>query len=203
MTLTDWVKMNKKIIAVSVLIAVLFVSAIAGTLSYYNNILAYQNNEIANLTSQISKLNGIIANYPTVNLTAHLAVHELLGNESKDYNGKPTPIPYNYLYITGSVSNSGKGTAYNVGLHVVAYDAFSNGTLDINTTFPLSGGIYGSDAGTDAFALKNYGGYNQVLGVVDGEQTVFISSEPYPDLSILHQSTISNWTITPVWTNTA
>ncbi len=194
--------MNKKIIAISVLIvAVLFVSAIAGAMSYYNNKLAYQNNEIANLTSQISKLTGIIANYPTVNLTAHLGVHELLGNESKDYNGNPTPIPYNYLYITGTVTNSGKGTAYNVGLHVVAYDAFSNGTLDINATFPLSGGIRGSDAATDAFALKNYGGYNQVLGVVDGEQTVSIGSDSYPDLSILHEGTVSNWTITPVWTN--
>jgi len=192
--------MDKKIITISVLIAVLFVSAIAGTMSYYNNKLAYQNNEIANLTSQISKLNGIIANYPTVNLTAHLAVHELLGNESKDYNGKPTPIPYNYLYITGSVTNSGKGTAYNVGLHVVAYDAFSNGTLDINTTFPL-GGIFGSDAATDAFALKNYGSYNLVLGVEDGEQTVIIGSDSYPDLSILHEGTVSDWIITPVWTN--
>jgi hypothetical protein len=196
--------MNKKIIAVSFLIvAILFVSAFAGTISYYNNKIASQNNEIANLTSQIAKLNGVIANYPTANLTAHLVVTELLGNESND-NGKPTPIPYNYLYIDGSVSNSGKGTAYNAGLHVVAYDAFSNGTLDINTTVPLSGGIYGTDAATDAFVLENYGSYNQVFGVVDGEQTVIIGfAQPFHSttLSILHEDTVSNWTITPVWTN--
>ena len=149
---------NKKIITSFLLVVILFVSAVAGTISYYNNKIVSQNNEIANLTSQISKLNGIITNYPTANLTARLLVAELLGNESNS-NGKPTPIPYNYLFIDGSVSNSGKGTAYNVGLHVVAYDAFSNGTLDINTTVPLSGGIYGTDATTDAFVFENYGSF--------------------------------------------
>ena len=60
--------MNKKIvIAVSVLIAVLFVSAIAGTIVYYNAVvndrnskIASLNNQIANLTSQVSNLTAQI-----------------------------------------------------------------------------------------------------------------------------------------------
>jgi hypothetical protein len=68
--------MNKKIIAVSVLIAILFVSSIAVTISYYNGVvndknskiaslnsqILNQNNEITNLTNQITRLNNEIAN---------------------------------------------------------------------------------------------------------------------------------------------
>jgi hypothetical protein len=94
--------MNKKIIiAIAVLIvAVLFVSSIAGTIVYYNN-------KISKLNSQISKLNGIIANFPTAHLVASLGITEILGNESNEM-GTPTPVPFNYLYITGSVNNTEK-----------------------------------------------------------------------------------------------
>ena len=201
--------MNKKIIAVSFLIvAILFVSAFAETVLYYNN-------KISNLNRQISKLNVVIANFPTAKLVASLGVTEILGNNSNEM-GKPTPIPYNYLYITGSVNNAGEGTAYNAGLHVVAYNA--TGTLEINMTVPLSGGIFGSDNATNDFVLKTYGSYNPVLrvytsdysttlGVVDGEQVAYIGGasaslpESYGSLSILHEGTVTNWTVTPVWTN--
>ena len=179
--------MNKKIIiAIAVLIvAILFVSAIAETVFYYNN-------KISNLNSQISKLNAVIANFPTAHLVASLGIIEILGNESNEM-GYPTPIPYNYLYITGSVNNTGEGAALNVGLHVVAYNA--TGTLEINMTVPLNGGIYGTDNATNTFVLKNYGSSSRTLGVLDGEQIAYIG------ISILHEGTVSNWTVTPVWTN--
>jgi outer membrane murein-binding lipoprotein Lpp len=167
------------------IVAVLFVSAIAGTISYYNN-------KISNLNSQISKLNATIANLPTAHLAASLGIAEIPGNESNSM-GTPTPIPYNYLYITGQVTNTKEGTAYNAGLLVVAYDA--TGTLEINMTLPLSGGIFGTDNTTNGFVLKNYGYSNLTLGFLASEQTAYIG------ISILHEGTVTNWTATPVWTN--
>ena len=199
--------MNKKIILASVLIAVLFVSAIAATIFYYNS-------KISDLNSQISNLNNVIANIPTAHLVASLSITEMLGNDSNSM-GKPTPIPYNYLYITGSVNNTAEATAYNAGLHVVAYDA--TGTLEINMTVPLSGVIYGTDNATNTFVLHTYGSYdpvlkeyvsnfNPILGRVDGKQTYLIGGAPefYSALSltILHEGTVTDWTVTPVWTNT-
>jgi hypothetical protein len=181
--------MNKKIIiAIAVLIvAVLFVSSIAGTIVYYNN-------KISKLNSQISKLNGIIANFPTAHLVASLGITEILGNESNEM-GTPTPVPFNYLYITGSVNNTGEGAALNAGLKVVAYNATC--TLEINMTVPLCVGTFGADNATNAFILKNYGINNPAARtvVLDGEQTAYIG------ISIFHEGTVSNWTVTPVWTN--
>ncbi len=205
--------MSKKILALFFLAVTLFTSAIAGTIVYYNH-------KISDLNGQISKLNNVIANLPTAHLVASLGVTEILGNNSNAM-GTFTPIPYNYLYITGAVNNTGEGTAYNAGLHVVAYNAA--GTLEINMTFPLSGGIFGTDNATNAFVLKTYGSYNPVLrvytsgysttlGIVDGEQTFYIgeptayfgggASSYSGSLSILHEDIVTNWTVTPVWTNT-
>ncbi len=197
-------RISKKIMVMSVLIAVLFVGAIAGTIVYYNG-------EITKLNSQISRLNSFIANLPTAHLVASLGVTEIMGDESTAM-GTPTPIPYNYLYITGSVNNTGEGTAYNAGLDIVAYNG--TGTLEINMTVPFSGGIFGADNATNDFILKTYGsydsflgvytsGYSTTLGVVDGKQTEYIGGAPasYGSLSILHEGTVTNWTVTPVWTN--
>ena len=41
--------MNKKVMAIAVLIAVLFVSAIAGTIFYYNDVVNDRNSKIASL----------------------------------------------------------------------------------------------------------------------------------------------------------
>ena len=177
--------MNKKIIAVSVLIAVLFVSAIAGTVSHYNN-------KISSLDSQISKLNAVIAIFPSAHLVASLGIAEILGNESNEM-GAPTPIPYNYLYITGQVTNTGEGVALNVGLHVVAYA--SDGTLEVNVTVPLNGGIYGTDKPTNTFVSNNYGNSSQTFGALDSEQIAYLC------ISILHEGIATNWTATSVWTN--
>jgi len=186
--------MNKKIIAISVLIAVLFVSAIAGTIFYYNNKVSNLNSQISNLKSQLTQLKSLTS----AQLVASLSITEILGNDSTS-GGKPTPIPYNYLYISGGVRNIGEGNAYNAGLHVVAYTA--DGTLEIDITVPLSGGIYGTDSGTNAYVLKTWGGggSNMELGIVYTEN---IASLDNPDtISILHEGTVANWTVTPVWTN--
>ncbi len=120
---------------------------------------------------------------------------------------KPTPIPYNYLYITGSVNNTGECTAYNSGLLVVAY--FADGTLEINMTVSFSGGIYVTDNATNSFVLDHYGIYNPTVraytgdfnpafGIVDGNQRVYIGGAPeyYGALIILYEGTVFNWTVT-------
>jgi hypothetical protein len=169
--------MNKKIIAVSVLIAILFVSAIAVTILYYNADIAKQNRE------------------KTPNLEASLGIVEIQGKNS-NFLGKSTPIPYNYLYITGIVNNTGEETAYHAGLIVTGYDA--NDRLKLNITVPLAlRGIFGSDNATNAFVLKNYNTSNQTL-----LREVFeVNYSSYVTISILHEGTVTNWTVTPVWTN--
>jgi hypothetical protein len=169
--------MNKKIIAVSVLIAIPFVSAIAVTILYYNADIAKQNRE------------------KTPNLEASLGIVEIQGKNS-NFLGKSTPIPYNYLYITGIVNNTGEETAYHAGLIVTGYDA--NDRLKLNITVPLAlRGIFGSDNATNAFVLKNYNTSNQTL-----LREVFeVNYSSYVTISILHEGTVTNWTVTPVWTN--
>jgi hypothetical protein len=173
-----------KVIA-ALIVAVLFVSAIAGTVFYYDG-------KIANLNSQISKLDAVIAKFPTAHLVDSLGIREILGNESNSM-GAPTPIPFNYLFITGQVTNTGEGVALNAGLNVVAYDAI--GTLEVNMTLPLNSGIYGTDNATNTFVLNNYVSSSQTLGVLDSGQVAYIT------ISILHEGIATNWSVTPVWTN--
>jgi hypothetical protein len=176
--------MNKKIIAILVLIAILLAGAFAGTIFYYNGEIANQNSQISNLKSQL-------ANLTSANLVTKLGITEIPSNYS--YN-VPSPLPYNYLYITGNVTNTGEGTAYNSGLHVVAYDA--NGELKINMTVPLvNGASFGTDAGTDAYVSSSYGSSSLRLGSLYSEQTAII------EIGIFHEGIVSNWTITPVWRN--
>lgn len=130
---------------------------------------------------------------------ASLSIAELLGNNSNAM-GTPTPIPYNYLYITGNVNNTGLGTAYNAGLHVIAFS--TNGTLEVNITVPFntenfSLGVFGTDNATNTFILSKYGSSSSSLGILDGKQTAHIQS-----ISILHEGLATNWTVTPVWTDT-
>ena len=190
--------MNKKIIAVLVLIAVLFVGAIAGTISYYNGVvtdrnskIALLNNEVANLTSQISHLNDQVTNLTTAHLVAALGVVEI------PYYPPPEPIviPINHLSIDGWVNNTGEGTAYNAGLLVVAYD--HGGTLEVNMTVPLSNGrVYGTDAFTDNYVAATFGSSSSLkLGTLYSTQTVTFN------LDIYHEGIVTNWTVTPVWTN--
>jgi len=188
--------MNKKLIAISFLIvAILFVSAIAGTISYYNGVVNDRNSKIALLNSQIANLNNEITNLSSQNHEANLTSPYLataLGATEIASN------PYNRLWISGSVTNTGEGTAYNAGLHVVAYAA--NGKVEVNMTVPLNNNDvvnYGTDAATDASAYVGNGDNNPSFFLVSlgGGGTAVIG------INIFHEGVVSNWTVTSVWTN--
>jgi len=66
---------KKRLVIISLLTVLLFASAIAGTVAYYND-------KIANLNSQVSELKVAIKNLSTRNITTSLGIAELLGNES-------------------------------------------------------------------------------------------------------------------------
>ena len=191
--------MNKKIIVISfLLVAILVVSAFVGTIFYYNGVVNDRNSKIASLNSQIANLNNEITNlssqmhvFGQANLTSPYLV-TALGTTEIASN------PYNRLWISGSVTNTGEGTAYNAGLHVVAYAA--NGKVEVNMTVPLNNNDvvnYGTDAATDASAYVGNGDNNPSFFLVSlgGGGTAVIG------INIFHEGTVSNWTITPVWTN--
>ena len=192
---------KKMVVALSALIvAVLFVSAIAVTIIYGDRVIKDGNSKIATINGQIANLNSQILNLTSANLVTALGVTEVPYNSPNNY---PTPLLYNHLYISGSVTNTGEGNAYNAGLHVVAYEV--NGKVEVNMTVPLDGpeNVTGNEItilapvfGTDA-ATQIYGNDSLQLGNLYSGQTVPIS------LGIFHEGTVTNWTITPVWTRTA
>jgi hypothetical protein len=192
-------------------VAALFVSVIAGTLVYFNDRNAtkssvksqvpYQNSETANLTAEISylktqlaNLTNIVTNLTSANLVTSLETHEMQGSASSYMGGLvPTPVPFNYLWIEGSVTNQGKGYAFDAGLHVVAYT--SDGTLEVNQTFPFTGDTFGTDNASDAFVSKTYGNSSLALEILDSGQTTNVN------LNIFHEGVVATWTVTPVcWT---
>ena len=191
----------KRVLIVAILfVAILFVGVIAGTKFYYsdkisgsNSKIVNLNNEIANLNSQISNLTAQVANLTkltTAYLVTALGVTEIPYNYP---NQIPIDQPYNHLFIEGSVNNTGEVTAHNAGLYVVAHD---KGVLEINMTVPLSnGGVYGTDAGTNAYVTSTFGSSSLQLGNLVSGGTATI------DLTIYHEGTVTNWTVTPVWTN--
>ena len=136
---------------------------LAGTILYYN--------------SQISKPK----NQTSANLVTTLDIREI----PRNYPGNvPSPLPHAYLYITGSVNNTAEGTAFNAGLHAVAYDA--NGGLEINLTVPLiNGETFGTDAGTDAYVSSNYGSSSFELTSLPGEQNATV------EVGIFHEGTVT------------
>ena len=204
-------------------VALLVVSAIAGTVFYYsgevnagnakielmktnianliqesinlNNEITNQSNQIANLNSQIANLTGQISNLksqqanidsPSADLVTSLGISEIPVNSTYNLGNS---APFNHLYISGTVTNSGDGTAYNAGLHVVAYT--TTGTVEVNMTVPLSdGGSFGADVQTQV-----YGTSSLQLGNLYPGQTTTVS------LAIFHEATVSSWSLTPVSTN--
>jgi hypothetical protein len=191
--------MNKKIVVAlsALIVAVLFVSAIAGTIIYCNGVIKDGNSKIASLNGQIADLSSQILNLTSANLVTALGVTEVPYDSPNNF---PSPLLYNHLFITGSVTNTGEGTAYNAGLHVVAYEA--NGKVEVNMTVPLDGpeNVTGNEItilapvfGTNA-ATQIYGNDSLQLGELYSGQTASIS------LGIFHEGTVTNWTITPVWT---
>ena len=141
----------KTVVAISILIVVLFVSSIAGIVSYYNALLDAEqlkieslNNEIVNQSNELNNLESEVGhiNSEQANITTGLGVTEITNAVQADN------LTYDALFIKGTVVNAGNLTAYNAGLNVVAYSA--NGTLEINMTVPLVHGeaIY---AGSDPY----------------------------------------------------
>jgi hypothetical protein len=182
----------------------LFVSSIAETLLYYNGVIEGKNNqissisnEIANLTAEISSLNSQLAN-----LKANLTSSHLVSSvTTKEYDWLSIleegggAYPYNFVEITGSVTNTGGGTAFNAGLHVLAYDAGGNAL--INMTVPLGGGTFGTDDKITGL-IKSWGGSvsSMQLGNLTSGKTLPIS------IDIYHEGTVNSCVVTPVWTST-
>ncbi len=192
--------MNKKIIiAVSVLIAVLFVSAIAGTAFFYKAIVNSDNSKIASLNTEIANLTNQLSNLES-QMPANLVTNLTETAGWRNTTGGVAGFPQLNLY--GTVTNIGEGVAHNAGLHVVAYGEFpeTNGTvvsnvLSINMTVPLTQGDFmgfGSEyLGNGTSSLISYS-----LTDLDGGQSAQIN------LNVFGSCYISNWTVTPVWTNT-
>lgn len=186
--------MNQKIImAISALMAVLFVSAFAGSILYYTDIVNTKNSEIASLNAQITKQNETITGLSdqlsklksqvsnltiltSANLVAGLGITEVSSN------------PVNHLFIQGSVTDTGQGIAYNAGLHVVAYG--TDGGLIVNVTVP---------AAYATFELGNFSGISNSSLLSLG--TIYSGQSATVFLAIYHEGTVSKSAVTPVWTN--
>ena len=122
----------------------------------------------------------------TANLTASLTVEEHKG----------------FLTLDGSVANVGNNTAYNSGLQVVAYDSNRvwldvQGCIVISATVPLAV----EEGFTNPFGYFQAGnaliGFSYSVTSLSGGQTARIY------LNIYHSGRVTNWTVTPVWTNTS
>ena len=144
-----------------------------------------QSIQLRNYEAQVSDLEHQVANLSSVEIVTALGVKDIANlsySMQKDQNFR--------LYIAGTVSNNGYGTAYNTGLHVRAYD--DGGVLVIDMTVPLvSGGQFSALSSIDG----KYPGSSpfQFTNLFAGE-TVPVS------LDIDHKGVATNWTITPVYT---
>lgn len=209
--------MGTEKLAIPVLVAILLVSSIAGTVAYYNALLGAKHSKIASLSSEIASQSSEIAdlknqvahiNVKVANVTLQLGVTEISNSSVPSFEY----LTYDALYIKGTVVNVGNLTAYNAGIKVLAYSA--NGTLEINMTVPLVHGAavylnsdpyygdvvdFGTDNATWAIAIPddNAIGSNGSLSLGDlgGEQTVPVN------INIIHEGTVTKWTLTPTWTN--
>lgn len=182
---------NTKKSITALIIGMLFVGAISGTVFYYNWKIEKLTSQIAELKVQVSNLNSQITNLTSANLVSALGAKDI------QYSS------FYYLYITGSVNNTGRSIAYNVGLHVLAYGA---NKVEINTTFPIypSNGMFGVDIISKSpdpnsgasFVLSPYGNYSnqQFTNLTSGQSYQII-------MSVFHNNLLTNWTLTPLWTN--
>jgi hypothetical protein len=204
------IKIDPRIFAVLLVFAIIF----AGVLSSYFYVIIFQDYKSASLTAQEQNLNSELENLTnqipslqnqTTNLTVAYLASGLKANLTTALEGKEIvtsdfaatqSIPFNYFYISGTVTNTGNGTAFKVGLHVIAYDNYNSATRDIDLTLPL-GGTFGTDNRTNNYVTSYYGGFSQSLQLenLGGGQTVTTN------IQIFHEGTVSDWTITPVWTN--
>jgi hypothetical protein len=171
-----------------------------------------ENSQISNLTCQVTNLRNEITNLTSANLWSMLNVTEEPNNSDLVQTFPTIPVvsvPFNSLWINGSVTNTGHVTAYNAGLHVVGYA--SDGTLEVNMTVPLvTNAVYGTDTAIDALILNNprliegndIGAlhFGQIGPLQLGSLAVGQTGKVF--LAIYHEGVVTNWTVTPVWTNT-
>jgi hypothetical protein len=193
---------NKRTAVIALLVIILFAGTISGTAYYYNVMLidknskiallnaeiANQNKEIANLTSQIEKEPNLTNPY----IVTQLGVTEI-GNSSA--LGQPYAWgAYWRLFIQGAAFNMGNSTAYNAGLKVIAYSGA--GVLEINMTVPF---VNGYNYGTNSAIVSSLDNLNlgplQLENLTRGQYAIV-------NLDIYHEGIVTNWTVTPVWTNT-
>jgi len=123
--------------------------------------------EIAALNANISSLEGL----KVPNVVIALGCTEIVSNKSS----------YDNLWITGTATDEGLDTAYNVGLNVVAYDI--NGNQILNVTVPMASGTYGNGASL----------------------TPLITLAPLQKvdlyIAIYHEGLANTWNLKAVWTN--
>ncbi len=139
------------------------------------------NNQVSDLNNQIAGLKGQML----PNLVTALGVSEILSNSTYNTNN---PTTFNHLYISGTVTNKGLSTAYNAGLHVVAYDV--TGNLVVNITVPITYGSYSNGVIS-----------NNALTLGSLAPLQIVSLESNAGISIVHEGVAATWTITPVCTN--
>ncbi|HTY73995.1 MAG TPA: hypothetical protein VMD05_00325 [Candidatus Nanoarchaeia archaeon] len=150
--------------------------------------------QVENLNAQVENLSDRLAELTTANVVTALGIVEIPTTYQSQIGSNPQDLtaPYNHLYIQGSVTNSGAGTAFNAGLHIVAYA--SDGTTEINMTVPMVNiAQFGTDANTMSYAHQSASSLN--LTSLAGETNTPIY------IDIFHEGTVSSWTLTPVWTN--
>jgi hypothetical protein len=111
----------------ALLVAALMLSVIAGTIVYFNVAKERNSNQVNNqsqvstqtslkaqilsLNDQLVNLTKTVENLTSANLVASLETNEMIGANSSYMGGLvSTPVPYNYLWIAGSVTNAGKAT---------------------------------------------------------------------------------------------
>ncbi len=183
----------RRVIRIStVLIAVvLLASVLAGIVTYCNNILESKNSKIASLNTQTTNLTTQATNLTSANLVTSLGIAEVSNTSSISRS-------YNRLFIEGPVTNTGQGEALNAGLYVLAYAA--DGRLEINITVPLTTyglGEFGANAAIYSyiFSFDPYCTSSPKFGNLPSGQSAEV------DLDIYHEGTVTNWTVTPVWTN--
>jgi hypothetical protein len=169
-------------------VAVLLGGVLAGIVTYYNSLLESKNSPITSLDTQIANLTTQVTNLTSASLVTSLGIVDL-GNTSSISRS------YNRLFIEGSVTNNGQGEALNAGLHVLAFAA--DGTLEINTTVPLTYGEFGANAAIYSYiySFDPYSTSSPKFGNLSPGQSVDV------DLDIYHEGTVTNWTVKPVWTN--
>jgi len=164
---------------------IILVIAIAGVVVYYNSRLTDLNGQITTLNNQISGIKSQINSLNAPYLVTALGIHEINNGTFNVGNGEK--INSNALSISGTITNEGKATAYQVGLQVVAQNFY--GDTVINMTVPLEG-------------------VNGTASVPNGDNLpLTLSIDPTQSqpllINILCQNDVpTSWTINPVCTTT-